>query len=118
MKFNSTFQVPTRHKALLATPYGMLMNELCRSPGTVLRGVVGLLDQALAVDTGSVTDEDGDDFNTSTGIILYAARLGARVLNFVSFLIDHHEDVHECLRSSDVRAFYSGAFLYSTWMDH
>ena len=117
MKFNSTFQVPTRHKALLATPYGMLMNELCRSPGTVLRGVVGLLDQALAVDTGSVTDEDGDDFNTSTGIILYAARLGARVLNFVSFLIDHHEDVHECLRSSDVRAFYSRAF-YSIWMDH
>ena len=95
----------------------MLMNELCRSPGTVLRGVVGLLDQALAVDTGSVTDEDGDDFNTSTGIILYAARLGARVLNFVSFLIDHHEDVHECLRSSDVRLFFFKSYLFGRAME-
>ena len=35
--------VPTQHSELLATPYGLLMNELCRSPDTVLRSMLALL---------------------------------------------------------------------------
>lgn len=98
--------VPTPHADLLATPYGLLLNELCRSPETVLRSVLTLLRGALACDTGSVVDEDGTDFNTSTTIIMYVTRLGARVDNYLSFLIDYSTGTHDCidwpLREADI----------------
>ena len=70
--------VPTQHPDLLATPYGLLMNELHRSPNNVLDAAMRLLEGVLALDTGSVCDpgEASKDFNISTDIILYAARLG------------------------------------------
>eukprot|EP00457_Paulinella_chromatophora_P000002 gb/GEZN01000002.1/.p1 GENE.gb/GEZN01000002.1/~~gb/GEZN01000002.1/.p1 ORF type:complete len:6816 (+),score=1425.09 gb/GEZN01000002.1/:114-20561(+) len=89
--------VPTPHKDLLASPYGLLFNELVRAPDTVLHSVVVLLDAALALDTGSVVDEESDDFNTSVDIILYASRLAARVDNFVSFLVSHSTGTHDCI---------------------
>ena len=105
--------VPTPHKDLLASPYGLLFNELCRAPDTVVQAVVALLRGALACDTGSVIDSmndddegEGDDkdeeedeedggheqhqFNTSTTIILYVTRLAARVCNYLSFLIKNY----------------------------
>jgi hypothetical protein len=66
--------VPTPHTDLLASPYGLLLNELCRSPETVIRSVMTLLRGALACDTGAVVDEEAVTFNTSTTIIIYCTR--------------------------------------------
>lgn len=89
--------VPTLHPELLATPYGLLMNELCRSPDTIIEGLLTILRGALACDTGSVVDVGGTTFNESSLIILYAARLGARVDNYITFLIDWHRNQHQCI---------------------
>ncbi len=100
--------VPCHDPDLLASPYGMLLNELVRSPDTVLRSVLTLLKGALACDTGSVVDEQETQFNTSTMIILYIARLGARVDNFVSFLVHYADSDHDCidwpLRDTEISA--------------
>eukprot|EP01033_Poteriospumella_lacustris_P010457 gene10460-7435_t len=100
--------VPSTNPDLLASPYGMLLNELVRSPETVIRSTLSLLRGALACDTGSVVDEKSDTFNTSTTIILYATRLGSRVDNYLSFLVDYNLRTHDCidwpLRDSDVNA--------------
>ena len=92
--------VPTLHPDLLATPYGLLMNELYRSPDAMIRCVLTLLKGALAVDTGSVVDEGAKEFNTSTLIILYITRLGCRVDNYLSFLIDWTKGKHDCIDAS------------------
>jgi thiol-disulfide isomerase/thioredoxin len=89
--------VPSPQSDLLASPFGLLLNELCRSPDTVIRSVLLLLRGALACDTGSVVDEDSTTFNTSTLIILYLSRLGCRVDNYVSFLIDYTLGKHDCI---------------------
>ena len=81
--------VPTAHKELLATPFGMLLNELRCSPEPVLRGVLELLRSALSLDTGTVVDRGEDDFNVGVTIILYAARLGARVENYLCLVLSH-----------------------------
>ncbi|KAH9261268.1 hypothetical protein BASA81_000972 [Batrachochytrium salamandrivorans] len=93
--------VPTPHVGLLATPFGLLLNELTRSPNTVLQALDALLEGALALDTGSVCDIGEDDFNVSVDIILYVARLGARCESFVSLLIELREGEHECLSAQD-----------------
>lgn len=51
----------------------------------VINNVIALLRGALALDTGAVCDADDDDFNASVQIILYTARLGARLESFVLF---------------------------------
>jgi hypothetical protein len=94
--------VPTANPELLATSYGLLMNELCRSPETVIRAVLTLLKGALACDTGSVIDVNKDnefvtEFNTSTKIILYTTRMGARLDNYLSYLIEYASGNRECL---------------------
>lgn len=66
--------VPSPHPDLLASSYGLLLNELCRSPETVIRSVLALLKGALACDTGAVVDEEATVFNTSTMIIIYCVR--------------------------------------------
>ena len=98
--------VPTLNNELLSTPFGLLMNELVRSPDTIMRSVLGLLKGALACDTGSVADTGEDDFNVSTRIILYMSLVGSRVDNYLSFLIDHktgrHETVKHVLRGMEI----------------
>lgn len=89
--------VPTPYSDLLASPYGLLMNELCRSPDTVINSIIGLLRGGLACDTGSVIDEKATEFNASTTIILYICRLGSRVDNYLSFLIDWSTGKHDCI---------------------
>lgn len=44
--------VPTRDELLLNTPYGLLINELVRSPSQVVRATIKLLKLALALDAG------------------------------------------------------------------
>lgn len=89
--------VPTQVPDLLATAYGLLLSELYRSPDTIICSILTLLKGAFACDTGSVTDEGATDFNTSTSIILYMTRLGARVDNYLSFLIDWSLGRHQCI---------------------
>lgn len=66
--------VPTPHAELLASPHGLLMNELCHSPDNIIAATISLLKGALACDTGSIVDEDCTTFNASTSIILYILR--------------------------------------------
>ena len=82
-------QVPTTRRELLATSYGMLLNELTLSPGAVLDGILRLLQGALALDTGTVMDGGEPKFNSGVQIVLYAVRLGARLDNYLSFMIDN-----------------------------
>jgi len=93
----SPVMIPTTQTQLLATSFGLLVNELVRSPDTVLKAVDALLEGALALDTGSVCDLGASDFNTSVDIILYVARLACRVENYVSFLVAHAKRLDECL---------------------
>jgi hypothetical protein len=87
--------VPTQHADILASAYGALLNELFYSPDVTCRSVVALLDAALALDTGSVCDDAATDFNASVTIILYVARLGARVLSYVHFALAHSQGKHD-----------------------
>ena len=98
--------VPTAHLDLLASSYGLLLNELCRSPDSIISGVIVLLKGALACDTGSVVDEGAKEFNTSTQIILYLTRVGCRIDNYLSFMIEwatkSHDSVDCPLREMDI----------------
>jgi hypothetical protein len=87
--------VPTQHSDLLASAYGALLNELFYSPDVTCRSVVALLDAALALDTGSVCDDAATDFNASVAIILFVARLGARVHSYVHFALAHSQGKHD-----------------------
>ena len=89
--------IPTQYPQLLSSTYGLLMNELHRSPDNVLRAVMALLNGALALDTGAVCDVGASDFNTGVDIILYVVRLAARVDNYISFLVDHKRGRHPCI---------------------
>jgi hypothetical protein len=89
--------VPTQHPSLLASAFGLLINELHRAPNNVIRPILALLSGALALDTGAVCDVGGKDFNTGVDIILYVARLSARVDNALSFLVDHKLGKHRCV---------------------
>ena len=84
--------VPTRHPDLLASPYGLLMNEIVHSPFTIFNCVENLLISSLALDTGSVAQYKSEEFTPAVDIILYVARIGARVENFGCYLLDLKED--------------------------
>jgi hypothetical protein len=88
--------VPTQHPSLLASAYGLLFNELVHSPHAAIRCICALLKAALALDTGAVCDIDACDFNVAVDIILYVARLGSRVDNYISFLLDYVDDPSDC----------------------
>lgn len=90
--------VPTQHPELLASVYGALLNELFRSPESVSRSIVSIMDSALALDTGSVCDSKSSDFNTSVEIILYVTRMAARVHNYLHFAVLHILKKHDNLR--------------------
>lgn len=89
--------VPTQHPGLLSSAYGLMINELHRSPANVLEPTVSLISGALALDTGAVCDVGGTDFNTGVDIILYVTRFAARVDNYISFLVDHKRGLHRCI---------------------
>eukprot|EP00808_Paulinella_micropora_P006835 g75373.t1 len=95
--------VPTPNKELLATPYGPLCNELQKSPDTVFHALAVLLDAALALDTGSVCDNEVMDFNPGVDIILYTTRLAARVMNFISFLVEYAEQGQDVCTNGPLR---------------
>ena len=83
--------IPCDDPSILASPFGALVNELCFSPEATTDAVIRLLEGALALDTGSVTDPTGRHFNPGVKIILYAARAAARIDNYLTFLIDYND---------------------------
>uniref|UniRef100_A0A7S1J653 ubiquitinyl hydrolase 1 n=1 Tax=Eutreptiella gymnastica TaxID=73025 RepID=A0A7S1J653_9EUGL len=93
--------VPSEDPRLLGTPYGVLLNELHRSPAALLDSLLSFLKQGLECDSGT-------PYSTETDLILYAVRVAARVANSVAFLIAHatgaHPSVWTALRDVEVDA--------------
>lgn len=93
--------MPTHKRELLATPYGLLWNELHRSPETVTSSVIALLRQALDLDTG-------DPSQTTTPITLYIIELACTVENYIHLMANMAAGTHESyshltsLRDSEV----------------
>eukprot|EP01087_Luapelamoeba_hula_P004848 TRINITY_DN1482_c0_g1_i1.p1 TRINITY_DN1482_c0_g1~~TRINITY_DN1482_c0_g1_i1.p1 ORF type:complete len:4317 (-),score=602.49 TRINITY_DN1482_c0_g1_i1:51-13001(-) len=85
--------VPTSEPELLATPYGMLINELHRSPAGLIDSTLKLLRFALDLDTGSA-------HSSTVDIILYVMRVAIRVNNYLTFMISHTLGKHECISST------------------
>jgi len=74
--------IPPPNRSHLATPVGLLFNELQISPLPVLGCVEKILDIALDLNTGRYLPSRGD-------IILYAIRLAVRVEGYVCFLLEN-----------------------------
>lgn len=87
--------------ALLGTPHHLLLNELCRSPRTLLSAVVKLARQAIDLDTGT--------FKSSTApVILYVVRFCCRIDNYVSMMLDYDAGTHACISGKPVRQLELG----------
>ena len=88
-------EVPTKNEQALNTPYGLLINELTRSPTQTVNSMIRLLVLALGLDTGSY-------FASQSDIILYVLRLGCRIENFMSLVLAYAEGkAHPSLRLRD-----------------
>ena len=74
----------------------------CHAPVPVMDAIMRLVQSALALDTGTVTDSSGVAFNTGVDIILYAIRMASRVDNYLSFLIQHQTNTHDTINARDL----------------
>lgn len=72
--------VPAEDPELLGTAFGLLTNELARSPEATIDAVLQLLEQALRLDTQ-------DPHASTTAIIFSVLRLCCRVQNTMAFLL-------------------------------
>lgn len=70
------------HRSDLATPVGLLFNELANSPEVVVRSLRQLLTSSLDLDTGTFASDNA-------AIILYIVRLTVRVDGYLKFLLTH-----------------------------
>jgi len=87
--------VPAKDETLLNTPYGLLLNELARSPHQVMKATITLLKLALSLDTGSY-------FASQSDIILYLVRFACRIENFVDFVLQYADGkLHKAFRMRD-----------------
>ena len=73
--------VPAETRDHLATPVGLLCQELTHSPVLLLASLQSLLDNALDLDAGRYTG------GGSSEVILYALRLALRVEQYARFLL-------------------------------
>jgi hypothetical protein len=73
-------EVPAFNKRLLATPFGLLLNELYRSPEVIMNSVLALVKLAVNLDVGTV-------HSSTVPIVLFVLRLVSRVDSAVSFVI-------------------------------
>jgi hypothetical protein len=76
-------EIPCSDRAHLATPMGLLFNELQKSPQGIVIAISELVNFALELDTGRYSD-------STAAIILYVIRLVVRVEGFMRFLSDHN----------------------------
>ena len=75
-------EVPVRDQTLLNTSYGLLFNELAKSPHELLSSTQKLLDLALYLDAGSV-------FSSQAVVILFIVRFAIKVERFVQHFLLH-----------------------------
>ena len=88
--------VPTEDPTLLCTPYGLLFNELQRSPAGVISSMMELLKLALDLDIGTFKAPNSD-------IVRFVVRTACRFENYMTFLIQHATDTHPHIPSSRLR---------------
>ena len=69
--------------AYLATPAGLLFNELCRSPATVCAAVEAMLEFIVASDVGAWKKQHGS-------LALFVLRLAVRIEEFALFILWNH----------------------------
>ncbi|CAM9735833.1 unnamed protein product, partial [Hapterophycus canaliculatus] len=84
--------VPAETRDHLATPCGLLFNELIKSPKVLLSSLDRMLDTALELDTGRYSPAQSPS-------ILYVLRLVVRVEGFMLFL----RDERRCRRTRGLR---------------
>ena len=104
-------EVPASEPALLGVAQHLLLNELRRSPDTLLDSVIALAEQAISLDTGSPRS------STAT-VILFLTRLCSRLDSYISMLLkcnanatyldaktarDIHVDAKTCERLATTR---------------
>ena len=82
--------VPTSAPELLGTPHHLLLNELCRSPDTLLGALLTLLRQACDLDTGTLQ-------SSTASVILYVTRVCCRLDNYISMVLSYETGTHDCL---------------------
>ncbi|KAJ9441712.1 putative nucleoredoxin 1-2 [Diplonema papillatum] len=73
--------VPSEDEGLLATPYGLLINELQHSPSAVVTPLLRLLTLATELDSGTVFND------SAVKVMLYLVRMTSRVYNYLWFLV-------------------------------
>eukprot|EP01012_Entosiphon_sulcatum_P062087 TRINITY_DN8821_c0_g1_i1.p1 TRINITY_DN8821_c0_g1~~TRINITY_DN8821_c0_g1_i1.p1 ORF type:complete len:4205 (-),score=604.71 TRINITY_DN8821_c0_g1_i1:28-12642(-) len=76
--------IPAPNRDHLATPVGLLFNELQKSPKGILASLDSLLTIVLEKDTGRFT-------SAACKLILYVVRIFIQVDGFVAFLVRHAE---------------------------
>ena len=89
--------VPTSAPSLLGTPHHLLLNELIRSPDTLLGGVT------QAAPPGDRPRHGDAQVETAT-VILYVTRLACRIDNYVSFLLQYDGECHDSIVGKPYRA--------------
>jgi len=72
--------VPAENRKHLATPTGLLFQELTHSPAVTLGCMQTLLDNALDMDAGRYSQHG------ASAVILYAVRLALRIEGYVRYL--------------------------------
>ena len=82
----------------MATPVGMLFQELTHSPEVVLTAVRTLLENALELDPGRYTRGGAAD------VLLYTARLAMRVESFARYILSEASSTVRGLRTAAVDA--------------
>jgi hypothetical protein len=75
--------VPSADRTFLATPCGLLLNELRMSPEASIKPLTSLLEHALELDPGCYTEELGF-------MILYVIRLIIRIEGCMLYFINYH----------------------------
>jgi hypothetical protein len=75
--------VPAPDRSFLATPLGLLFNELCLSPEANISPLTRMLENALDLDPGCYTEEAGF-------MILYVIRLLVRIEGFLDFFLNYN----------------------------
>jgi len=76
--------LPFNDRKPLATPCGLLYNEILKSPNALFESISSFLEQALERDIGRYTE-------SSQNLILFIIRFVVRFESFLSFLIRHRE---------------------------
>jgi len=73
--------VPVKNRSSLATPAGLLFNELQRCPHVVLAAIEDMIFYAIELDVGKYS-------SSTSAVLLYVTRLAAKVLGYLDFICD------------------------------